>query len=183
MAIDGKKLNELVELVLSAYRAPDLEEMLHTRLDLPMYALVPRGLSDSETVYKLLVELGNRGRIADFVAAMKETRPNRPDIQSYPFTDLAEAPSRTNALPRSEIPDAEPFINAMCQLTPSQFDSILLFLGIPKADVGGADLRGRAVSVYEHVARPGANRERNLLRLKSEIERLYPDAFTSGAGG
>jgi hypothetical protein len=69
------------------------------------------------------------------------------------------------------MPGPEQLINALCQLTPCEFDSLLLFLGIQKADVGGEDLRWRAVSVYQRVARPGRNRERNLLRLKSEIER------------
>jgi hypothetical protein len=80
------------------------------------------------------------------------------------------------------IPGPEEFIGALCHLSDGEFWSIVLAMGFSEADVGGADQRGRAVSVYNRVARPGRNRERNLLRLKSKIERVYPDAFTSLAG-
>jgi hypothetical protein len=77
------------------------------------------------------------------------------------------------------IPGPEKFIFALCQLSDGQFRSIVLVMGISEADVGGADQHGRAVSVYNRVARPSRNRERNLLRLKSEIERYYSDAFAN----
>src|SRR5262249_41967335 len=133
-----------------------------------------------ETLYRLLDSLNKRGQIDDFVAALQRDKDfrDRPGIKSFRFTD----PTPSGAHSVNEIPGPEQFINALCQLTAGEFDSIVLILGIPRADVGGDDLRGRAVRVYQRVARPGQNRERNLLELKSKIEDLYPDAFTSGAG-
>jgi hypothetical protein len=73
-------------------------------------------------------------------------------------------------------------INTLRQLRAREFDSKRLYFDIPKADVGGADLRGLAVSLYQRIDRPGLSQERNLLRLKSEIEHYYPDAFTGKSG-
>jgi hypothetical protein len=183
VALTGRQLDELAGLIGSTYGVEELQVLLLTRLDLQLYDLVPRGLPDRETIHQFLVQLDRLGRVDDILRAVKETRQYRPDVQAFRLSDPGtEAALRAEVPPGTAIPSPEQFINALCQLTAGEFDSIVLILGIPKADVGGDDLRGRAVRVCERVARPGRNRERNLLRLKSEIERLYPDAFTSGSG-
>lgn len=193
MALTGRKLEELAGLIGSAYTFQQLEVLLDVRLELKLYNLISRGLTDDDARHHLIVKLDQLGRVDDLVTAIKVTRPGRPDIQAFHFTRpgtnpvlssesplVADAAPRMDVVPSASIPGPEKFINALCQLTAGEFDAIVLFLGILQADIGGADLRGRAVSVYERVNRPGRKREQNLLRLKGEIERLYPDAFTSG---
>jgi hypothetical protein len=113
--------------------------------------------------------------------------PGRNNAQFIDVASLWKAlgrtpPPQTYVPQRPGIPGPGQFIIALCHLTEGEFRSIVVVMGISEADVGGADLHARAVSVYNRIARPGRNREESLLRLKSEIERLYPDAFTSETG-
>jgi hypothetical protein len=108
--------------------------------------------------------------------------PGKSNAQFIDVASLWKALGRATHAPQPAIPGPEQFIGALCELSDGQFRTLVLVMGISEADVGGQDLRGRAVSVYQRVARPGQNRLQNLLRLKSEIERLYPDAFTNVGG-
>jgi hypothetical protein len=191
--VKGKDLEEIRDVLVDCFDENDFAMLLRFKLDIRLDAEIA-GDNFTMIVFNTLRKAEREGWLRELIAAAAKARPKRSDIQEvyrkHTASDETESESPTRAIstsnsciPGPAIPGPEQFINALCQLTAGEFDSLVLFLGIPQADVGGADLRGRAVSVYQRVARPGQNRERNLLRLKSEIERLYPDAFTTGAGG
>jgi len=68
-------------------------------------------------------------------------------------------------------------IEALCQLSPGEFKSVVAGMNIAIADLEGESQREHAASVYRRVNRPGSERERKLTLLKSLIQRYYPSAF------
>ena len=96
VALSGTKLDELADLIGSAFGVEDLQVLLHARLDLQLYNLVPRGLPDPETIHQLLIRLDRLGQVNDILRTVKETRQERADLQIIAVLGVEAADFPTN---------------------------------------------------------------------------------------
>jgi len=80
--LDGPQIVVLTELVVTAFDRPSLRTELLKRLRLHLDPIVNSPHFDKDVEYLILKE-NREGVIARFIKAVKDARPDRPDVQAF----------------------------------------------------------------------------------------------------
>jgi hypothetical protein len=80
MILTGQQKSALKEAIVKAYREEELEVLLSERMDLS-YQAIARGGDYETIVFNLIQNLENEGRLGEFIATIKNKKPNSPYLK------------------------------------------------------------------------------------------------------